>query len=86
MSFDKKWDSKNEFSNSNNTIKSSDPLKSRLTASINRIELENQRLEQAAIRFQNRGKTIFDKVVDSYSKHDTARANIYANELAEIRK
>ena len=89
MSFDKRWDSKKDFSTSpkaNDTIKASDPLKSRLNASIRRIELENQRLEQASIRFQNRDKLIFNKVVEAYAKHETASANVYANELAEIRK
>ncbi len=29
---------------------------------------------------------IFSKIVDAYTNHDTNRANIYANELAEVRK
>jgi division protein CdvB (Snf7/Vps24/ESCRT-III family) len=29
---------------------------------------------------------IFQKVVDAYSKHDTISANVYANEVAAIRK
>jgi division protein CdvB (Snf7/Vps24/ESCRT-III family) len=89
MSFDKRWDSKKDpstFGKANDTIKASDPLKSRLNASIRRIELENQRLEQASVRFQTRDKLIFNKAVEAYSKHDTASANVYANELTEIRK
>jgi division protein CdvB (Snf7/Vps24/ESCRT-III family) len=89
MSFDKRWDAKKDsstFGKADDTIKASDPLKSRLSASIRRIELENQRLEQASLRFQTRDKLIFNKVVEAYSKHDTASANVYANELTEIRK
>jgi division protein CdvB (Snf7/Vps24/ESCRT-III family) len=89
MSFDKRWNSKKDpstFGKANDTIKASDPLKSRLNASIRRIELENQRLEQASVRFQTRDKLIFNKAVEAYSKHDTASANVYANELTEIRK
>jgi division protein CdvB (Snf7/Vps24/ESCRT-III family) len=33
-----------------------------------------------------RDKTLFNKVVDAYQKHDTPHANIYANELAELRR
>jgi len=33
-----------------------------------------------------RDKSIFNRVVDAYEKHDTTRAHIFANELAEIRK
>src|SRR4030042_2648768 len=28
----------------------------------------------------------FARIVDAYTKHDTSRANVFANELAEIRK
>jgi division protein CdvB (Snf7/Vps24/ESCRT-III family) len=89
MSFEKKWVDSNEDSTLDKVrgaIKPSDPLKSRLDASIKRIELENQRLEQASVRFQARDKMMFEKVVEAYSKHDTASSNVYANELAEIRK
>jgi division protein CdvB (Snf7/Vps24/ESCRT-III family) len=33
-----------------------------------------------------RDKSIFNRVVDAYMKHDEQRANIFASELAEIRK
>ncbi len=89
MSFGKRWEMKNESSTLDKvkgTINPSDPIKSRLNDSIKRIELENQRLEQASIRFKNRDKTIFKQIVESYKKHDTESANVYATELAEIRK
>jgi len=89
VSFEKRWEKKNDsstFNKGRDTINSSDPLKSRLNALIRRMELENQRLEQASIRFQDRDKMIFQKVVDAYSKHDTISANVYANEVAAIRK
>jgi division protein CdvB (Snf7/Vps24/ESCRT-III family) len=61
-------------------------LKPRLTVATKRIELQVQRLDRASDRFSDRDKSIFAKIVDSYSKHDMARANVFANELAEIRK
>jgi division protein CdvB (Snf7/Vps24/ESCRT-III family) len=62
------------------------PLKPRLDFAIRRIELQTQKLDQATERFSQRDKTIFARIVDAYAKHDTARANVFANELAEIRK
>jgi division protein CdvB (Snf7/Vps24/ESCRT-III family) len=62
------------------------PLKPRLDLAIRRIELQVQRLDQAGERFSERDKKIFARIVDAYTKHDMARANVFANELAEIRK
>jgi division protein CdvB (Snf7/Vps24/ESCRT-III family) len=50
------------------------------------MELQIQKLDQASERFSQRDKAIFAKIVDAYTKHDAARANVFANELAEIRK
>ena len=62
------------------------PLKPRLNFAIRRIELQVQRLEQAGDRFSERDKSIFARIVEAYTKHDMPRANVFANELAEIRK
>ncbi len=62
------------------------PLKPRLDMAIRRIELQVQRLDQAGERFSERDKKIFARIVAAYTKHDMARANVFANELAEIRK
>ncbi len=89
MSFDKKWVKNDDYSTLDrvkDSIKSSDPLKSKLQESISRIEVENRRLDQATQRFQNREKMVFNKIVEAYSKHDKVSAGAYANELVEIRK
>jgi len=62
------------------------PLKPRLDAAVHRIEVQIQKLEQTSNRMDERDKSIFNRVVDAYEKHDTTRAHIFANELAEIRK
>ena len=62
------------------------PLKPRLDIAVRRIELQVQRLDQANDRFSQRDKSIFQRIVEAYTKHDMARANVFANELAEIRK
>ena len=62
------------------------PLKPRLDRAIRRIEVQIQKLDRASERFSQRDKSIFAKIVEAYTQHDMARANILANELAEIRK
>jgi division protein CdvB (Snf7/Vps24/ESCRT-III family) len=51
-----------------------------------RLEQQITKLDQASERFSQKDKALFAKLVDSYAKHDTAHANMYASELAEIRK
>jgi len=64
----------------------SGPLKPHIESAISLINNQNQRLDFANARLSEKDKTIFQKVVDSYTKHDKQRALMYANELAEVRK
>lgn len=88
--FSKKWETRREeqpFTNRlKEAVKPPGPLKPRMDFAVRRIELQVQKLDQATERFGQRDKTIFARIVDAYTKHDTARANVFANELAEIRK
>ncbi|MCK4435990.1 hypothetical protein KAU87_04175 [Candidatus Bathyarchaeota archaeon] len=88
--FAKGWEegqSKQPFSTRiKESLKPPGPLKPRMNIAIRRIELQVQRLDQATDRFSDRDKKIFARIVDAYTKHDMARANVFANELAEIRK
>ncbi len=88
--FSKKWETRREeqpFANRiKEAVKPPGPLRPRLDFAVRRIELQVQKLDQATDRFGQRDKTIFARIVDAYTKHDTARANVFANELAEIRK
>ena len=62
------------------------PLKPRLDFAVKRMEMQIQKLDKASDRFTQRDKSIFAKIVNAYTKHDMSRANVFANELAEIRK
>jgi division protein CdvB (Snf7/Vps24/ESCRT-III family) len=62
------------------------PLKPRLDSAIRGIEMQVQKLDKATDRFTERDKSIFARIVQAYQKHDMPRANVFANELAEIRK
>jgi division protein CdvB (Snf7/Vps24/ESCRT-III family) len=88
--FAKKWESKREETSFINTLKETvqpqQPLKPRLDFAIRKLDLQINRLDQANERFTQKDKALFTKIVDAYTKHDTSHANIYANELAEVRK
>jgi len=88
--FAKKWEERRDEQPLTERVKEAvrppGPLKPRLDIAVRRIELQVQKLDQASERFSQRDKSIFARIVDSYTKHDMARANVFANELAEIRK
>src|SRR4030042_401063 len=88
--FAKRWESKRDdqpFTKKlQEEVKPPGPLRPRLDFAVRRIELQVQKLDQATERFSQRDKTIFARIVDAYTKHDTSRSNVFANELAEIRK
>jgi len=88
--FAKKWESRRDeqpfTERVKDTVKPPGPLKPRLDFAVRRIELQVQKLDQATDRFTQRDRTIFARIVDAYTRHDAARANVFANELAEVRK
>ena len=88
--FARKWEARPDQQSLTKKIKEAvrppGPLKPRLDRAIRRIELQIQKLDRASERFSQRDKSIFAKIVEAYTQHDMARANILANELAEIRK
>jgi division protein CdvB (Snf7/Vps24/ESCRT-III family) len=68
------------------TIRPPGPIKPRVDKAVRALEMQLQRLDQIGNRLGERDKAIFGRVVSSLSKHDTAHATVFANELAEIRK
>lgn len=89
MSFGNRWEGsqKEPLGKSiKNAIIPPGSLKPRMEFAGKRIQQQIQKLDQESKRMGERDKALFAKVVDSYQKHDTQHANIYANELAELRK
>lgn len=88
--FGKKWEERRDdqpfTKRIQDVVRPPGPLKPRLSMAVRRIEMQVQKLDQATDRFSKRDKSIFARIVDAYTKHDMARANVFANELAEIRK
>jgi len=88
--FAKKWEPKREeesFTTTvRNTITPPPPLKPALDMAVRKLDMQIAKLDQANDRFVQKDKSLFAKLVDAYTKHDQAHANIYATELAELRK
>jgi division protein CdvB (Snf7/Vps24/ESCRT-III family) len=88
--FAKKWESKKEgetFVNAvRSTIQPPQPLKPQLDFAVRKLDMQISKLDQANERFTQKDKALFAKLVNAYTQHDSAHANIYATELAEIRK
>jgi division protein CdvB (Snf7/Vps24/ESCRT-III family) len=88
--FAKKWETRRDETTFVDAIRSTitppPPLKPRMNQAIRRLDLQIHRLDQANERFTQKDKSLFSKIVAAYEKHDSAHANIYANELAEVRK
>ena len=88
--FAKKWEAKREeesFGKTiHDTIQPPPPLKTALDLAVRKLDLQINKLDQANERFTQKDRTLFSKLVQAYTNHDSAHANIYATELAEIRK
>ncbi len=89
--FAKKWEQKRDEGQSfgraiRETVQPPPALRPRLDSACKHLELQISKLDQANERFQQKDKALFSKIVDAYTKHDSAHANIYSTELAEIRK
>lgn len=62
------------------------PLKEKISTSIYRMKVQENKLEASASRMMHQDRELFGKVVAAQVAHDHARASMYANECAEIRK
>jgi division protein CdvB (Snf7/Vps24/ESCRT-III family) len=60
--------------------------KEQVSTALYRLKAQQNKLEAAASRMQQHDKEIFNKCVSSQLSHDAARAAMYANECAEVRK
>jgi len=67
-------------------LKPGAPLRQKIELATRRMEAQIQYLNGAIHVLTERDKYLFSKVVDAYSKHEIQRANVYAGELAEMRK
>ncbi|HUK50563.1 MAG TPA: Snf7 family protein [Terriglobales bacterium] len=62
------------------------PLKEQLAVVIYRIRTQRNKIESTSLMMQRRDKEFFDKCVRARAGGDVQRANLYAEECAEVRK
>jgi division protein CdvB (Snf7/Vps24/ESCRT-III family) len=62
------------------------PLKPRLDAVNRQIQQVLAKLDNSMNKIRDRDATLFAKTVAAVQRHDTPRASMFANELAEVRK
>ncbi|MDG7006137.1 MAG: hypothetical protein JRM86_04315 [Nitrososphaerota archaeon] len=62
------------------------PLKPRLDALVRQIHVVMAKLDGSMAKIRERDAHLFAKTVSSIQKHESQRASMFANELAEVRK
>jgi division protein CdvB (Snf7/Vps24/ESCRT-III family) len=62
------------------------PMRDRVTEIITKLRVQSEKLNRTTQRLQARAKELFDLCVRAQTEKDTARASMYANEIAELRK
>jgi len=81
-----KKDNRTTFSRIADSMKKGPPLRERISYTIYKLKVQEGRLDQAYQRMQNHYNELFRKCTNAVLAKDAARASIYANECAEIRK
>jgi division protein CdvB (Snf7/Vps24/ESCRT-III family) len=67
-------------------VNQAEPLKPRLDQANRQIQGVVGKLDATLAQLRGKDTELFNKIVSSVQKRDSARASIYANELAELRK
>lgn len=62
------------------------PLKERVDKAVFRLNNQRQKLDQMTLRLQQRDRDMFQRCIGAQVSKDFARAKMFANECAEIRK
>ncbi len=87
--FEKKWakQEKESFGDAlRDSIRPKTGMREGITAAQRSIKAVMSKLDAKSARLKEQDSRIFQGVVTATQTHDTERASIYANELAEIRK
>ncbi|MDJ0271396.1 MAG: Snf7 family protein [Candidatus Caldarchaeum sp.] len=58
----------------------------RMLEILTQLKIQNEKLNRTIERLKHRGKELFEQCVRAEQEKDTARATIYANEIAQLRK
>ncbi len=69
-----------------NMISPPPPLRYKLAMALYKIKVENNKLEYIIAKMKERDAQLFEKVVQAHMEKDMAKAQMYAQEVAELRK
>lgn len=69
-----------------NAFKQKQPLRYKLVTTNYKLKTTISRLEVYISKMQERDRVLFERIVTAQMSKDNARASMYANEIAEIRK
>lgn len=58
----------------------------RLLDILTQLKIQSEKLNRTIERLKHRGKELFEQCVRAEQERDTARATVYANEIAQLRK
>jgi division protein CdvB (Snf7/Vps24/ESCRT-III family) len=83
--FTKRWENR-DGSRIKAVLKPTPSLKTKIQTATRRVNTQIQQLENTINKLTTRDTYLFSKVVDAFSKNQIQRANVFANELAELRK
>ncbi len=67
-------------------VKKEPPLRLRIVQAIHMLKVQSHRLEYMIAKLKERDQELFERVVEAQMEGDRLRAQVYANEVAEIRK
>ncbi|TLY10674.1 MAG: hypothetical protein E6K84_08635, partial [Thaumarchaeota archaeon] len=67
-------------------VQREDGVKGKIASTIKEIELHRRELESMRSRLAQRRKLLYDTTVRALTAKDKSKANVYANEWAELRK
>jgi len=87
--FSKEWEKKLAYFEHVGTkvyLRHQTPFNIRLQRAIDKLTAQCKIVNSDVNRLTERDKQLFSKVTEAYSNNDIKRANLYANELAEVRK
>ena len=69
-----------------NAISPPQPLRYKLAMALYKIKVENNKLDYIIAKMKERDAALFEKVVQAHMEKDIAKASMYAQEVAELRK
>jgi division protein CdvB (Snf7/Vps24/ESCRT-III family) len=69
-----------------NVVSPPPPLRYKLAMALYKLKVENNKLDYIIAKMKERDAALFEKVVQAHMEKDVAKASMYAQEVAELRK